>query len=127
MPSITTTRHSTKNGRSIGHRRPVARHTQDRWIPLRVEVLGPKVTYWVDDILIEHLEHPQPVRGPVVLTLTLGDELRGLVLEPVKDHGCSCPFICKEKPTTGSEYRRTSDRRPSAACRLNCHGASAIM
>lgn len=50
----------------------------DRWLPLRVDLVGDTVAVWLDGLFVRQAQMPGAAAGPVVIHLAEGDRFRGL-------------------------------------------------
>jgi len=59
------------------------RHLKDRWLHLCIEAERRYVRFWVDGLLVQQVERPAGMLGPVTLVLAQGDQLRNVTLAPL--------------------------------------------
>lgn len=55
----------------------------DRWIELRVRIVGRSVSIWTEGLLMDVVKLDRPAAGQTVLSFQTGDRLRHLVVEPM--------------------------------------------
>jgi hypothetical protein len=56
------------------------RNLKDRWLRLRIEADRRHVRFWLDGLLVRQVDRPTGVKGPVVLQMNQGDQMRNVVM-----------------------------------------------
>ncbi len=84
--------------------RNLARH----WLRLRFDAEQRQVAWWLDGLLVRQLDRPAGLKGPVVLQLRQGDQVRGVRIEALAGESLFLPVDLG--PFVNDRFARPADR-----------------
>jgi hypothetical protein len=79
------------------------RTLKNHWFNLRIEAGRRHVRFWLDGLLVREVERPSGTKGPVVLVLAEGDQMRNATLAPFAESSIYLPvdltLFAHDRPT----------------------------